>query len=245
ELAYGDILSGLEGWDWNSDGYLGGYGNIYGGTNRVVYPSNFLYESRHPSGDRIIRVGGLTLRDSLSGNVIRQIENRIGFIGVQPQWSPNGENFVISNSPFNDETSKSRQELFLVDSEGNITRLTYLTDFYDTAYLGRASWSPDGKYIAFWLDFVENRDPNPLLSVVNVATREVVNYCIRGNWYTDTDSEFGLSWAPVWSPDSNYLVVESNQPDSTRQTYLVSLDEFKAYQIFEYTWAVGWMLPPD
>jgi hypothetical protein len=255
---YGDVITGIA--TWNSEYY----GAIYGGLKpQIIYASGFTKTGTDRWGNNHYIVGGLTQLDAETLEVVQRINNRITFFGVEPEWSPNGDSFVISNSPIDGESSRSHQELFLVAQDGTITRLTYLTEFYGASFIGTAAWSPDGAYIAFWVDTHENSEPNPLLAVASVAKRQVTNYCIRGNWYSDSyeyvspdqpgiSTEFGNSVKPVWSPDGRYIAISTVQPDSNRLMYLIDLLEQKAYQISvahsplgQFDWPTGWMLPPQ
>jgi Tol biopolymer transport system component len=100
--------------------------------------------------------------------------------------------------------------------------------------IGQASLSPDGNFIAFWM----GRDYQilPKLGVLDLRTLQVTNYCIPG-------SRNG-SWAPIWSPDSNYLAVMSDVTLAESYAVIVSVEGEWAAKVGEGYLPEGWMVSP-
>ncbi|MCI0526210.1 MAG: hypothetical protein L0Y56_01970 [Nitrospira sp.] len=168
--------------------------------------------------------------------------------GSVPQWSPDGQYFatVISKSK-PDEPKPSDQEIFTVSRDGEVTQLTNLSSHYSKVLIGPFSWSPDGRFIAFWLSVEPEAfpdlypdvpvliDPVRRLAVVDTVTQEITNYCVPG-------SLTGLP--PSWSPDSQGLLLENSYDRSSspkNHVYVINLVQGLAFQIAENLSPVGWM----
>ncbi len=146
----------------------------------------------------------------------------------EPIWSPDEQQFAVT-LPM-DERGE-HYEIFMVDRDGRPTQLTNFANAYPVAVVGGFQWSPDGRYIAFWMDTrpVEgqmSRAPYRLF-VLDIAKRLVTDYCVYGQ-------------SIVWSPDSRQIAVNSNSEGLGSQIILIDIvDEF-AVQLGEGT-LVGWM----
>ncbi len=189
----------------------------------------------------------------------RQIVNFIGFdyYGTEPKWSPDGQTFVLAKYPGNSTTYlpefSFKQELFSASKDGASTQLTHLTNEYSDVRIGQFSWSPNGSYIAFWLlipaiDYVGSAnvppDKLPRLAVLNMETLEVVNYCVTGGAFGITDlgdPYFNEPDAPVWSPDSTKIAVQSATVDGGAVA-IVDIVQNKTYEIADIDFPIGWLI---
>jgi len=172
----------------------------------------------------------------------------IGDLDAIPRWSPNGERFAFAPSLFLNKDRYPSYELFSVDTNGKMTQLTHLADYYPRVYIDDLSWSPDGRYIAFWysswqdttisFDVLGNRN----LAVLDTTTGWVTDYCING----EDDASIGLRIypPPLWSPDNNQVVVQSQVSKNSFQTVLVDIEENRAFRIAEDLEPVGWLTAP-
>jgi len=162
-----------------------------------------------------------------------------------PRWSPDGSQFAFAPS-FNIENLNQRwpaYELYIVN--GQITQLTTLTDYFPWVYIDDYSWSPDGKYIAFWFSWWSE----PLsgygliaerhLAIVDIENKVVTNYCIQGKLGDD-----GRAPQPIWSPDGKQLVVESPSSEGHSQVVLIDLNRQIAVKLSEDMKPEGWMVAP-
>ncbi len=117
------------------------------------------------------------------------------YLDTEPAWSPDGQQLVYSS----DKGGKLLQ-LWIRDLKtGQDKQLTNL----DTQPTG-ASWSPDGKRIAF-LD-VDGMWRRASIAVVEVATGKV----------TKVHESIFAPGSPTWSPDSKRIAVTMVAPYSTR-----------------------------
>jgi hypothetical protein len=157
-----------------------------------------------------------------------------------PVWSPDDTKFTISLSTTYHLGPPWNQELFTINRDGQMTRLTYLTEQYDEVYMGNYNWSPDGRYIAFWWDDT-SIPPYPglavvgRLAVVDTYTNEFIDYCIP----VCNGGDAG----PYWSPDGRQVVVQSCDV-GTEKSRVVIVDIVQGYavQIGEKMGGlIGWM----
>lgn len=144
-----------------------------------------------------------------------------------PLWSLEGKRFAFVMS-FQKNDDGRHDELFLVDWDGNIGQMTHLGDYYNEVRILDFSWSPNGRFIAFWM--------NDTLAVIDTTSQEVTDYCIS------TPRSDAL--APVWSLDSQHLAIEMRVSENTSQTVLVDILEGYAAGIVENMTPVGWMVSP-
>jgi len=212
--------------------YTWSHNMIFNSTlTRVVYPNS-------ESGPSIL------LWDIQAGKKIVRLH-----FGESPEWSPNGKRlaWVVDVGPDYRNPLYSAQEFFIVNQDGQITRLTHMTDYLHYVSISSYSWSPDGHYIAFWMITGEN---NPIqLAVVDTLTSQVIVYPINAN-FTDI---FGPNYlvltndtAPIWSPDGEQLLVVTFDPKDETRNLVVLVDIVKNYaaMIIENMIPVGWMRGP-
>jgi Tol biopolymer transport system component len=162
------------------------------------------------------------------------------YYGGIPVWSPNGEKFVIALAENVPQVRDSADELYIITSDGYSKRITYLTEQYAYVDIGEYSWSPDGRYIAFWLtidprtDFIEN------LAVIDTQALILTSYCIPGKVGGGSGAHY-----PIWSPDGKQLVVENiTNSDNQINVLLVDIQEGIAVNISHDMTPEGWMVNP-
>lgn len=172
----------------------------------------------------------------------------IGQFHVVPRWSPDGETFAFAPSLYAVLEAYPHYEILGVDREGTITQLTNLTDQYPWVYISDLTWSPDGDSIAFWYSYWQDEKPGiyatgtRYLAVVDIADGLVTDFCIPG----EKDASMGVSKypRPMWSPDGNQIVVQSQITEDAFRTVLVDLRQERAFQIAEDLEPVGWLRSP-
>ncbi len=214
----------------------------WSGWRETVYNQNLdrvVYLQGGPAGDGAFHY---ILRD-LSQQINLRSFKTIGGTSAIPRWSLDGNEFVFSNSQTEDiQAEWPSYELYSVSRNGKVTRLTDLTKYYPWVYIEDYSWSPDGKYVAFWFSWWsdENRDwrlqGQRYLAVVDAENSEVTNYCIAGK-----PANNGRVRPPVWSPDGKQIAVESVSAEGKSQVVLIDLAQQSAIQIGEDMTPIGWM----
>jgi len=153
-----------------------------------------------------------------------------------PRWSQDGSKFAFRGQ-FLASMSDERVtiELYQADREGQVEQLTHLG--LATSYVPARSfsWSPDGRYIAMYLENWDLQAPNPHVALLDTETQEVLDYCIPIG---------GVRSTPIWSPDSTqFLVVDRYEQDHQR-VILVDIVQGFAAVIAEDVEPVGWMISP-
>ena len=196
-----------------------------GAGNRDIYlqstsgqtPINLTAESPHedeqpafsPDGERIAfrssRDGGGLFVMGRTGEAVR----RVTADGFNPAWSPDGRRlaYTTHRMELRPQNSEGRSELWVVNVDGTEARRVYEGD----ATL--PSWSPNGGRIAFAQRLGTDRQMN----VLTIAAA-------GGEPAPIAQSETGIDWNPVWSPDGRYLYFVSDRGGSTN-VWRVRIDE--------------------
>jgi dipeptidyl aminopeptidase/acylaminoacyl peptidase len=168
-----------------------------------------------------------------------------------PRWSLDGKQFAFAPSLVSKIKEYPSYELFSVTEAGDIKQLTHLTDYYPWVYIEDLSWSPDSRYIAFWFThWQQSEQPyyatlgDRYLAVLDTTTDLVTSYCING----ENNATIGIRkyLAPLWSPDSKQIVVQSQVGDDSLnfQTILIDIQRNRAFHIGDNLEPEGWMISP-
>jgi len=119
-----------------------------------------------------------------------------------PAWSPDGSQLAV----------KDDGQLYLVNRSGQAKALLPDDIRHD---VWAQTWSPDGKYIAFWNRYQES---DSSLTLYEVETGKVRDYCIKNEYLGPL----------VWSLNSKELIV--NQ-DIVAGPIFIDLQKNKAYKL--------------
>lgn len=158
-----------------------------------------------------------------------------------PQWSPDGSQVLVAGlveKPTQKSSEWRGKELFTIDTNGNISRLTHFTEYYSgTVTIQDYTWSPDGQNIAFWLQV--DRAEKPELVTLNINTGEIINHCI-------TARPFHAAIKPIWSPSGKYLLLDVQESaNAPSQALLMDVTRNIVAQIGENISSIGWMVLVD
>lgn len=148
-----------------------------------------------------------------------------------PQWTQDGSFVIAGLYPDSVYQIQATQEtdnhpkevsyvggfdLYKVDRNGGIRRLTYFTTQYNAAE-EMISLSPNERYVAFWLNLdyqLRKSSSKRELAILDIETGEVTNLCL---------SDTGTPFQPIWSSDGRNLVVNL-AADSNSKTNIVLID---------------------
>ena len=115
--------------------------------------------------------------------------------GSNPAWSPDSLHIVFSTEEVISEYSRqTTSQLWVVDVNGGDPRLI------DDGDAIQPAWSPSGTRIAFW-------------QAVN-GQRDLATIPSSGGPHVQVTSDVAVDWAPVWSPDGQFLYFASDRGGS-------------------------------
>jgi Tol biopolymer transport system component len=192
---------------------------------RVVYPS---------FGEKL---RSIALRDIQNNRLLASVPAVLA-CSLEPQWSADGKRVFLTGLTSENawKADTCNQDLYSIDRDGVIIRLTQFADAYSKFRIGHFSLSPDGQKIAFWFRIEANQVEQ--LAVLDLATGAVTNTCVPGFMY-------GLAWNPIWSPDSQQLAIQNIYDEQNHSyTILVDLVHGWAARITENLSPDGWMVSP-
>lgn len=170
-----------------------------------------------------------------------------------PEWSPDGRRVaIISIEP---GLNPKKDEIFSLNRDGKVQRLTYFADHFEKVKIGSMTWSPDGKNIAFWVTL----EPGPYksdvgtyqderLAILNTESLETTIYCISGD---SIGSETGVPspkflilpiGSPIWSPDGTQVIVENRYIDNFSRLILLDIANKTAVDLGKDIQPLGWMV---
>ncbi|HSQ17256.1 MAG TPA: hypothetical protein VLM83_06120, partial [Anaerolineales bacterium] len=150
-----------------------------------------------------------------------------------PKWSPDGSRFIVVT--YVGDSMDTATELVVIDMNGNIGHITDLSTINPHKGIGEYSWSPDGTRIAFWFSADRWQDTYEELMVLDISTGAITNYCVQGR------AGWNHTNAPLWSPDSTQIVIDSDAYGSSAQVIMVDIVQGYALQLTESREALWWL----
>jgi hypothetical protein len=175
-----------------------------------------------------------------------------GSRSTMPRWSPDGRYFVTDAPLRSDRTPlfinfedglpyQGGTELFLVNRDGDMQRLTYFTVLQERRQSGYI-WARDGHAIAFYSRHWNSRTPD--LAYIDLDTGRVFDYCATRPLPEDPLAILIYPPDIVWSPEGDYLAVTFLDNEYSYTVNLVELSSGDAWQIGEDLSVMGWMWSP-
>ncbi len=139
------------------------------------------------------------------------------------KWTPDGTRLAIAGEM--DHLDDDNFEIFLVDLEGNSVQATNLDHTYTTATINELSWSPNGRYLAFWLqERISFEDTTSFrLHILDTETGKTIDTCLPG----------GVGGPLIWSPDSQQLALEYGEWMKPNALVVLDINSFQAIQVIE------------
>jgi len=160
-----------------------------------------------------------------------------------PVWSPSGSEFVIADLTREefDVNYVPDDELYSISRDGEMTKLTNLSAYFTIGVDIRGYvWSPNSRYIAFWMAPDPPAEtypdgPQMQLAVLDTETQMVTLYCIPADFRR-------AEWEPIWSPNSQQVLVKSLDEEGESRLVIVDIVAGWAVQIAGDVDPMGWMV---
>ncbi len=153
----------------------------------------------------------------------------IGSYGFFSKWSPNGKRFV-----FVDVIQDDYDNVLVIEQDGKVRVIRNNVESIDERDL---SWSPDGRYLATWMDKEGIR-----FTLANIEDQTLTNLCIS------PAKDYWAAEPIYWSPDGRFVAfqieVEGTSYWGGYDTILVDVERQRAFRFREHAAPMGWMKKP-
>jgi len=141
-------------------------------------------------------------------------------------WSADGSVLAFGGAEVPESLSLhqlDQQGVYVLDREG--VQLRLITNFsasYKTFYSYSLSWSPSGRYLAFW---VRGSVTSEMEQTDDLYLYDAKNDCVIRLCRFQVTSSFWHDNPPIWSPDSRYLAYVDQQvfPRETRLLKVIDI----------------------
>jgi Tol biopolymer transport system component len=171
----------------------------------------------------------IVLQDVNSGEILTRIGDYDRF---KPQWSLDGDFFVIAFHTRITGALFYASDLFIGNREGILKRLTYFSEEYPEVSLDdNYQISPDGRYMVFSFSVRDEYTDDDGIVIYDLKLNELIKTCFFGS----PSNSFH------WSPDSKRFVTQRRSGDETFVT-IFDIQQKQVYDVVsgKYT-SFGWM----
>ena len=178
----------------------------------------------------------IVLRDFVSEENLFSFPTNNGW-GVSPKWANDGTKFAIgidTNEYSFDKNPFTKYEVFIFDDMGVSLYTTDFSSITDSVHISMLSWASNGQYIAVSLTI--NTDEyfgDNYLAVIDLANRSYKIY----------DVLLPDNFIPIWSPDSQYLLLSSIDPKdrSSNNNLIFDWKNEEAIILKDTNIPIGWL----
>lgn len=216
--------------------YRGAGGNpfeFFGDSTRVVYDPSLslaVYFQTDENGEQYI-----ALWDRKAGKTLARVKSYPD--QPAPMWSPSRKLFYSVGFSAEPQHGKAFYDWFSISTQGHVQQLTHFDKSLDDAAIEASSLSPNGRYLAFWLNLAQSQQDGQQehLVVLNLDTLETTAYCIPESVAVNRS-------APIWSPDSRYIAVTQWLNDNRQSVLILNIENKWIAQLAEDLFVKGWMI---
>lgn len=187
----------------------------------------------------------ISLLDIPNKKVLAQVDNHPAPSAIAA-WAQDGSRVaVVGTITLSSKAGDKGDDIFGISRDGEVKRLSHLVDHFGKLALISPSglrWSPNGRYIAFWLGYPQSSIYSWELAVVDTTTQKTTTHCIINAGESNLTAIHPLA-APIWSQDGNQLLVESRDVKNKDANRVLILDIAKnaAYQVAENMYPAAWL----
>lgn len=151
-----------------------------------------------------------------------------------PAWSPDGSQVAVISDDYQGVEETYRWEVYTVNRDGQGVQWLDISvksgGIGNSVWGDQVSWSPNGRYIAFYTTD---------LYILDTASYQAVDYCIP---YTGEMRDHLNQMPIIWSPDSRQVIF---QPGNS-QAVVIDIENDRAIQFVDdiASEPLGWILSP-
>jgi Tol biopolymer transport system component len=158
-----------------------------------------------------------------------------------PLWSPDGMDFVMTVATGRGpDVNDIVHDIFIINRKGETRQLTHFGEFQAWNRIWKASRSPDGHSLIFQVDYRSSGQTVGRFLVMDLNTASVDPVC-----FDSAPSGINvLNDPPIWSPDSQYVVLSPLDQNFHRQVILVDLNANRSFRITDDLVPTGWLVDP-
>jgi hypothetical protein len=167
--------------------------------------------------------------------------------GYWIKWSPDGSKILLTSDV--EEDYERFNEIYLFDNATNeLTQVSFFKEHYEASFIELPVWSPDNRFVAFWLRIDGFDEPYKLavldteMLTVDIFCHEIDPWPFRfgsTEWLLFQEIQVN-STSPIWSPDSKYLLVEDSKKGESK-TLLVDIQNNTVVKIADQARPVAWL----
>lgn len=140
-----------------------------------------------------------------------EINTDLSWVSSLPAWSPDGKYLaVVSLGRTQVMRQIPSQEIFFIElSTGNSRQISDFFELFEGVSIHNLTWSPDGRYLLFELDIIDNSLPElfePSLYIIDLQEQQVIDLCLD-----NIDDISATSY--LWSPNGQLVSWNSRSGD--------------------------------
>lgn len=166
----------------------------------------------------------------------------------EDSWSPDQSEFLVVSAREHPDNTKN--ELYSLKTDGTVEQLTHFGDYYPTIKIIEPTWSPDGRYVAFWLKTstqpnTKYHDMKSHLMLLETASGKIFNLCVDYGRGEPPYSEGER--IPVWSFDSQTITVSVDNQTLGNSIVFIDLKDNTVQSVSkktEYEFPIAWIQQP-